>query len=181
MSQKAIFTFLRHCDPYKEFIAGNGLVKIDPILMRRNELINNSKVYFNYPMKTDLLKLPLSKASYQLTIPDSLLYRYALIDTAEDYEHDYSIIHQFSPLLPTEISDVFLMEHVVWANSCTVDVCVRMLLREYMEFKIIDGFIVCQNELAHKFGSDILGFGGFKKKKMEEALPGEKIKFGGEH
>ncbi len=178
LSQKAIFAYFQQCDPLKGFIVGKGMEKIDPVLVRREKLVENGKVYFDYPLSTEFLSY-LPKEKYRLTIPDSLSDKYTT-ETGQDYEHDYAIIHQFSPLMRTKTPEVFLMEHAVWNNTCGEESCYRTLVRKYIEFKIIDGVIVCQNELQLRDKADIIGFGGFKKKKMEEALPGEKIKrFGG--
>lgn len=175
LSQKVIFTYLDQCNPHRSRFVGNGLIKIDPILIRRDKLINNGKIHFNYPLSTELLKNPMLKSKQRLTIPDPLRNKYELIKPSEDYERNYSIIHQFSPLLSTNSSNIYLMEHAVWANGCSERQCLRMLLREYIAVKIIKDTIFCQNELTHKTSPDLIVFGGFNREKMEKALPGEKI------
>lgn len=180
LTQKAIFMYLNSPNVFFDQLTGKGLTKIDPLLCSRETLSMNGTVYFEQPMRSDLLKYPLPQKTYQLVIPDSLTGRFRYVDKKdEDYEHDYAIIHQFSPLLPTKEANIFLMEHHIWANSCDDRGCYRALDRCYLKFRVENQKIT---RLEGEFLTnviDFLGFGGFPRKKMEEALPGEKIiKFG---
>lgn len=175
MAQKAIFEYLRQPNYFLDDLTSKGPIKIDPLLCTRKVLATNGKVYFTDPMRSDLLKFPLPQKTFQLAIPDSLagLYIYTGDDT--DFEHDYSTIHQFSPLLPTQEPTVYLMESYTWASSCEEIGCVRFLSRGYVKFRIEDRNVkYLDDELLHH-QIDFIGFGSFSRKKMEEALPGEKI------
>jgi hypothetical protein len=154
-----------------------ALAKLDQILCVRDSLVVNGKVYFDAPMHSDELKKPLPDQSYRLTIPDSLANKYALTSDIDDYEHDYALIYQFSPLLPTHDPDIYFMEFYSWINICDdgdYDGCVRILWREYLRFRI-KGAKIALTE-SHGSMQEFIGFGGFQRKKMQEALPGEKIK-----
>lgn len=180
MAQKAIFMYLNSSNVFFGHLTGKGLTKIDPLLCSRETLIINGTVYFGQPMHSDLLKYPLPRKTYQLIIPDSLTGRFGYVDERdEDYEHDYAIIHQFSPLLPTKEANVFLMEHHIWANSCDDRGCYRALDRCYLKFRVENQKITRLESEFLTSMTDFIGFGSFSRKKMEEAKPGEKIvKFG---
>ena len=175
LSQKALFEYLKIPNPFYTDGAGNGPFKIDPELRVRDSLVIHGKVYFNDPMDSELLKKPLPNKSYRLKIPDSLANRYALTSDSLDYEHDYAMIYQFSPLLPTIDPEIYLMEIYMWFNYCQEEGCVRDLTRQYLRFKNKDRKIVFLDRVGLKNQNDFIGFGGFQRKKMEEALPGEKI------
>lgn len=176
LAQKAIFTYLEHPGGFLATLTGKGQIRLDPRLCGRETLTLNGKVYFDEPMHADILKYPLVKKNYRLVIPDSLAEKYKYTDDYdEDYEHDYAIIHQFSPLLPTTEPHIYLMEHHIWANSCDDQVCVRALLRDYLRFKIEKQKVTNLDGSGLKNQTDFIGFGGFSRKKMDEALPGEKI------
>lgn len=175
----ALFEHLKVPDTFRTEGAGKGPFKIDRELRIRDSLIVNGKVYFDDPMRSKLLKKPLPIPSYRLTIPDSLADRYTLTTDSQNYERDYALIYQFSPLLPTNDPDVYLMEEYAWYNYCQENDCVRILTRGYLRFKIKDRKIVLLHRVALENQSDFIGFGGFSRKKMDGALPGEKIiKFG---
>jgi hypothetical protein len=76
------------------------------------------------------------------------------------------------------------MEHYNWTNGCgkgdEADTsCIRILNREYLKFKIEGKKIILLEGLLLRNQLDFLGLGYFSRKKMEDALPGEKItKFG---
>ena len=179
LAQKAIFEYLKQPYNFFENLTGKGLTKLDPLLCGRETLSSNGKVYFDDPMHSDLLKYPLLKKNMWLVIPDSLAGKYRYTGNDVDYEHDYAIIHQFSPLLPTKEPNIYLMEHHIWENVCVDKGCARGLNREYLKFKIENQEItVLEGEILNN-KIDFIGFGSFPRKKMEEALPGEKItKFG---
>lgn len=175
----AIFVYLEEPDFFLNMLTGKGRIKLDPLLCRRENLIMNGKVYFDDPMRSDSLKYPLFKKTYRLVIPDSLTRKYEYTGFDKDYEHDYAIIHQFSPLLPTTEPNIYLMEHYIWANICKGNDCVRLLNRDYLKFKIEGRKVMSLDGVLLRNQIDFIGFGAFSKKKMEEALPGEKIaKFG---
>jgi hypothetical protein len=179
LAQKAIFGYLQQPNFFFDMLTGKGLSKIDPLLCLRETLSTNGKVYFGEPMHSDLLKYPLPKKTCQLVIPDSLNGKYRYTDDDKDYEHDYAIIYQFSLLLSTKEPNIFLMERHIWANTCEEDDCVRFLSRGYLKFKIEGQEIVRLDDVILYNQIDFIGFGGFWRKKMDEALPGEKIiKFG---
>lgn len=179
LTQKAIIEYLEQPDVFLGQLTGKGLTKLDPLLCSRETLRINGMVYFDEPMRSDLLKYPLPKKTYRLNIPDSLTGKFRYTDEDKDYEHDYSIIHQFSPLLPTKDPDIFLMEHYIWANSCGDVRCVRALNRDYLKFSVQNQKITILEGVTLTNVTDFIGFGAFSRKKMEEALPGEKItKFG---
>lgn len=175
LAQAAIFEYLKQPNIFLDLLTGKGLTKLDPLLCGRETLSMNGKVYFDEPMSSDLLKYPLPKKTYRLVIPDSLAGKYRYTDDDKDYEHDYAIIHQFSPLLPTIEPNIYLMEHHIWANMCEDDHCVRLLSRGYLKFKIENQNIIVLDGVSLASGIDFIGFGGFWRKKMDEALPGEKI------
>lgn len=135
----------------------------------------NGKIYFNDPMRSNQLNYPLPTQKYHLTIPESLAYKYTYTGEDKDYEHNYAIIHQFSPLLPTKEPNIYLIEYHIWASSCGEEVCVRALNREYLKFKVENEKVTFIEGVALYNQMDFIGFGGFSKKKMDEALPGEKI------
>ncbi|MDO8367735.1 MAG: hypothetical protein Q7T20_13120 [Saprospiraceae bacterium] len=181
LTQKAIFKYLAQPNIFLDDLTGKGLTKLDPLLCLRETLSMNGTVYFEQPMRSDLLKYPLPKKACRLVIPDSLADKYRYVDEENtDYEHDYAIIHQFSPLLPTKEPNIYLMEYHIWANSCS-DVglvspdCVRAVNRYYLRFRVENEKITVLDVLLLTNMIDFIGFGGFSRKKMEEALPGEKI------
>lgn len=183
LTQKAIFKYLAQPNIFLDDLTGKGLTKLDPVLCLRETLSMNGTTYFEQPMYSDLLKYPLPKKAYRLAIPDSLADKYRYVDEGdEDYEHDYAIIHQFSPLLPTKDSHIYLMEHHIWANSCydgngvVSAACVRCLTRFYLSFKVENGEVTVLGGITLMNMIDFIGFGGFPRKKMDEAPPGEKIK-----
>ena len=91
-AQRAIFEFLKQPNPFFDILTGKGLTKLDPLLCRREEIRVNGKVYFNDPMRSDLLKHPLPETRQRLIIPDSLKNTYRYTGKLKDYEHDYAII-----------------------------------------------------------------------------------------
>lgn len=175
LTHTAIFTYLERPDFFLDMLTGKGRIKIEPFLCRRERLSANGRVYFDDPMRSDILKYPLPNKTYQLVIPDSLSDKYEYTGSDKDFEHDYAIIHQFSPLLPTIEPNIYLMEHYIWANTCKGEDCVRFLNRDYLKFKIEGYKIICLDGVLLRNQIDFIGFGGFWRKKMEEALPGEKI------
>jgi len=181
LSQTAIFKYLAQPNIFLDDLTGKGLTKLDPVLCLRETLSMNGTTYFEQPMHSDLLKYPLPKKAYRLAIPDSLADKYRYVNEGDtDYEHDYAIIHQFSPLLPTKEPYIYLMEHHIWANTCD-DIglvrarCYRVMRRAYLRFKVENEKITVLEGLMLTNMIDFIGFGGFPRKKMEEALPGEKI------
>lgn len=176
LTQKALFHYLLIPDPYFTEWAGKGPFKIDQMLRTRDSLIVNGKLYFDTPMQSENLKRPLPARSYRLTIPDSLANQYALTSDTADYEHDYALIYQFSPLLPTKDSEIYFMEYHRWFNLCDGDGCVRMLLRGYLRFRVKGTDIALIDTYGNENDDRFWGFGGFQRIKMEEALPGERIK-----
>jgi hypothetical protein len=179
LSQKAIFEYLNQPNIFLDDLTGKGLIKIDPLLCIRETLCLNGKVYFDQAMRSDLLKYPVSQEMYQIFIPDSLAGKYAYTSSNLDYEHDYSIIHQFSPLLPTIEPGIYLMEYHIWGNSCGEKRCIRALTRGYLQFRIKNEKITILDGIILTNIIDFIGLGSFSRKQMDEALPGEKIiKFG---
>jgi hypothetical protein len=178
-AQKAIFEYLKTPDFYATTLIGKGKIKIEPLLCTRGRLLVNGKTYFEQPMRSSLLQYPLPEKKSRLVIPDSLLWKYTYTDDDKDYEHDYAIIYQFSPLFAAKEPGLFLMEHHVWANGCLDGYCVRFLSRGYLKFKIEAGKIsYVDGEMLYD-QVDFIGFGSFLEKRMEKALPGEKMtKFG---
>ncbi|MBV6443649.1 MAG: hypothetical protein EPGJADBJ_05432 [Saprospiraceae bacterium] len=175
LAEKAIFEYLNDNDSFGDILTGKGLSKIDPLLSKRETLTTNGIIYFKNPMHSNRLKSPLPRESFLLVIPDSLANRYRYVGNDQDYEHDYSIIHQFSPLLPTIAQDTFLMEHYLWANSCDDQGCIRGLKRSYLSFKIVGQKVQFLEDLSISDQNGFIGFGGFPRKQMEEAGPGDKI------
>lgn len=176
LNQKAIFQYLQQPNILLNSLTGKGPIMIDPLLCLRETLTMNGKVYFDDSMHTENLKAPLPKKSYRLIIPDSLsnVYRYPDVGD-QDYEHDYAIIHQFSPLLPTKEHNIYLMEWYFWGNNCDEKSCYRLLDRQYLSFKIENYKITILEGVLLSNVTDVVGFGSFARKKMDEALPGEKI------
>lgn len=182
LTQRALFLYLANSEPLCTGWTSKGLDKIDVSLRVRDTCRVYGNTYFEEPMRSDLLKLPLPTHAYQLSIPDSLAHQYELISDDQDYEHDFALIYQFSPLLPTHDPEIYLMEIYIWDNCCEGDGCVRILSRRYLRFKIQHREITELESIymPEKDGpNDFIGFGGFPRKMMDEALPGDKItKFG---
>jgi hypothetical protein len=175
LAEKAIFAYLNANDSFGDILTGKGLSKIDPILSKREMLSTNGVIYFKKPMHSERLKPFLPRKSFLLVIPDSLANRYRYVGNDQDYEHDYSIIHQFSPLLPTIEQDTFLMEHYLWANSCYDNGCIRGLQRSYLSFKVTRQKVQFLEDLTTSDQNGFIGFGSFPRKQLEEAKPGDKI------
>lgn len=175
LTQKAIFEYLKQPSFFRDSLIGKGLSMIDPLLSRRERLSTNGVLYFEEPMHSDLLKYPLSSQTYKLIIPDSLAGKYRYTGTDTDFEHDYSIVYQFSPLIPTLEPYIYLIEFHIWANMCDDEECVRALNREYLKFRIEESEVTFLEAVGLYNLTDFIGFGSFSKKKMEKALPGEKI------
>lgn len=178
MSTKAVFAYLEQPNPYLEMMEGKGQIKLDPDLRIRDSLFISGKLYFKDQMRSDLLLQPSSTKHYQLIIPDNFAVKYAYVEGIFDYEHDYALIHQFSPLLPTKEPDIYFMEHYFWSNSCSVldNRCIRMLIRQFIKFKIVNQEVECLGTVSLLNQLDFIGFGGFSRNKMIEALPGAQIK-----
>ena len=179
LAQKAVFEYFKHSHDVFSIYFGKGLEKIDPLLRTRDSIVANGKVYFSDPMQTDLLRHPLTSKRFVLVIPDSLIDRFTYTNKDSDYEHDYALIHQFSPLLPTIEPGIFLMQHYYWSNACHETGFLRMLNRSFVKFKIMNDDVTYLEIIPLNNKNDLIVFGSFSRKKMEEALPGEKIvKFG---
>ena len=179
LGQMAIFEYLKQPNIFLDMLTGKGLIQIDPLFSKREIFTVNGKIYFSDHMRSELLKIGLPNTSYSISIPDSLAGKYRLTGNDMDYEHDYGIIHQFSPLLPTIENDIYLMEHYVWANHCISTSCTRALSRRLLKFKTNGQIITFLTEIPLRNQIDFIGFGGFSRKKMDEALPNAKIiKFG---
>jgi hypothetical protein len=181
LTQRAIFIYLAQPTIVHNSYStlGKDRIEIDPLICLRETLVINGKVFFGTPMHSDSLIYPLPQVKYKLAIPDSLIkkYRYAAEDN--DYKFDYGIIHQFSPLLPTKEPNIYLMEHHYWSNMCEKETCIRSLKRHYLKFSIINNRINYLNQVETTNIVNYKTFGAFWRKKMEQALPGEKIaKFG---
>ncbi|MBV6439360.1 MAG: hypothetical protein EPGJADBJ_00999 [Saprospiraceae bacterium] len=174
-TQKAIFEFLRQPNSFFDLLVGKGLTKLDPALYGREEIRVNGKVYFDDPMRSDLLKYPLPKTRQRLVIPDSLKNMYRYTGELKDYEHDYAIILQFSPLLPTKEPGIYLMEHYTWGSACDETGCVRLLNRHFLKFKIENQKVKSLGGMSLKGQADFIGFGSFPRKQLEEAGPEDKI------
>lgn len=172
-AQKAIFEFLKQPNPFFDVLTGKGLTKLDPLLCRREELCTNGKVYFDFPMHSNLLKYPLPETKQRLVIPDSLKNTYLYTGELKDYEHDYATILQFSPLLPTKEPDIYLMEFCAWGNTCHETGCLRLLNRIFLKFKIENQKIIFLNDDNGE--GDMICFGSFPRKQLEEAGPGDRI------
>lgn len=170
---KAIFEFLKQPNPFLDVLTGKGLTKLDPILYRREELRTNGKVYFDFPMRSDLLKYPLPETKQRLVIPDSLKNTYRYTGELEDYEYDYAIILQFSPLLPAKEPNIYLMEFCTWGSACDEAGCIRLLNRYFLKFKIENQKVIFLD--GDNGQNDFIGFGSFPRKQLEEAGPGDKI------
>ncbi|MCB9306408.1 MAG: hypothetical protein H6565_07425 [Lewinellaceae bacterium] len=181
LSQKAVFEYLKQ-PPQPPLLKdieniGKGRDKIDPSLCVRPIIVTNGRTYFKDTMRSNLLIYPLPRNKYKLTIPDTLAHKYVYTDhNDQDYERDYGIIHQFSPLLPAKEKDIYLMEHYLWCNTCDTSVCVRWLNRDYLKFKVQDCAVhfIEHVHVSNRF--DFIGFGGFERQTMENAASGEKIK-----
>ena len=175
LAQRAIFEYLQRPNVFLAGLTNKGLPKIDPLLCTRGKLNVNGKEYFKKPMYVEAISYPLSRKTYRLTIPDSLAGQYRYTSDDIDYEHDYAVIHQFSPLLPAREPNIYLMEHYTWASNCDEEGCVRFLDRDCLKFKIEDQKITYLDGVRLYNQTDFIGFGSFSRKKMEEALEGEKI------
>ncbi len=175
LAQKAIFEYLQRPNVFLAGLTSKGLIKIDPLLCTRGKLNVNGKEYFKKPIYLDALKYPLPKKTYRLIIPDSLAGQYRYTSDDIDYEHDYAVIHQFSPLLPTREPNIYFMEHYIWASNCDEEMCVRLLNRHCLRFKIENQKITYLDGVVLYNQTDFIGFGPFSRKSMEEALEGEKI------
>ena len=173
LSKNAVFEFLKRKKFYYHQ-TGKGLPQIDPVLRRRDTLRINGKIYFDKPMNSHLLKYPFSNKSSQLSIPDSLSHIY-IFPSNSDHENSYAVIHQFSPLLPTNTPDIFLMEYYIWGNSCEEDDCIRWLAIKFLKFQVKDNKVTYLDAVLLYDTPVFFGIGNFSKTQMEMALPGEKI------
>lgn len=174
-SNKAIFLYLTTKNILLDDIVGKGRIKLDSNLIVRDSLVILGKRYYNEPMTSTFLKKLGKIKQLKLSIPDSLANIFIYAEKDSDYEHDYAIIHQFSPLLPTIEKDIYLMEHYIWMNFCDEKTCVRALDRYYISFKIKANQVSINEKFPYYNKPDFKGFGPFSRKKMDEALPGEKI------
>lgn len=170
---KAIFEFLKQPNVFFDVLTSKGLTKLDPLLCRRAELRIGEKVYFDFPMHSDLLMYPLPETTQRLVIPDSLKHKYDYTGKLKDYEHDYGMIIQFSPLLPTKEPGIYLMELCTWGSACHETGCLRLLNRFFLRFKIEGQKVIYQDEDNGE--GDMICFGSFPRKQLEEAKPGDKI------
>jgi hypothetical protein len=178
-AQKAVFEYLKRSTFFSTTLVGKGKIKIEPLLCTRGRLIVNGKAYFEQPMRSSLLQYPFPEKKSRLVIPDSLLWKYTYTDGDKDYENDYAIIHQFSSLINSKESNIFLIEHHVWANGCLDGYCVRFLSRGYLKFKIESDKITYIDTEVLYGQVDFIGLGSFLERRMENAQPGEKMtKFG---
>ena len=129
LCQRAIFQFLAQ-DRYLPIEIGKGLIKVDPLLYSRDTTIFMDKVCFDDALYAEQLQYPVSGRTAHLIIPDSLTDKFRYTGSEKDYGFDYSIIHQFSTLLPTKEPWIFFMEHYCWVNLCEEDgPCVRRVER----------------------------------------------------
>ncbi len=168
LSQRAIFQYLGQPTRFMNDLTGKGLPKIDPVLCVRNITTFRGGLCFAEPMHSDELKYPMSKKSYQLTIPDSLAKKFRYTGPEKDCGLDYAIIHQFSPLLPTIEPNVFLMEHYLYANMCEGNgSCIRAGTRDYLKVRIEKDEIIFLEGIVIDW-DDFCGFSGFSKRELED-------------
>lgn len=182
LSNQAVFEYFNHVT-YTfgdiTLFTGKGPVQIAPLLTLRDTLRLNGKAYFGAMAGSESIKLPVSKKSYPLIIPDSLAAKFRYLGDSMDYERDYAMIYLFSPLLPTDSANVFMMQYDVWSSYCSDGDCTRYLLRELVKFRLEHGKVCYVEEVSQPNGLvNLCTFGNFSQKEMENALPGEKIKKG---
>lgn len=176
LSTKAIIAYLEDPSTHQD-IFGKGKIQIDPILEVRKSLESNGVVYFNDPLRSSLLKTPVPDRKARFVIPDSLKQKYTYLEDRSDMEHDYTVIHHFSMLLPTNKPDTYLMEHIEWFNLCLDSTCGRMLKREFIQ-------VALKKEAAFDISivniyeqTDLIAFGFFNQEQMDQARQGEKLEF----
>lgn len=169
LTYKAIFQYLQQPSVYRDELLGKGLTKLDPLLCIRNTFSMNGKAYFEESMRSNELKYPLPEKSYQLIIPDSLTGKFRYTGSEKDYKHDYAKIHQFSPLLPTKESNVFLIQHYFWGNICIDTFCNRGVNRNYLKFRVENERIIFIGQVESSNPAyDFLGWGTFPKRELED-------------
>lgn len=158
LTQNAIFQYLEQAT-FINILSGKGLTKIDPLLRTRDTTIFMGKVVFDDPMRSDELKYPIPPKLYQLVIPDSFAKKFRYTGFEKDYGFDYAIIHQFSPLLPTLESNIFLIEHYLWANMCEEKDCIRGVQRKYLKCIIENHKVSFLEEINTSNENEYYGYG----------------------
>jgi hypothetical protein len=125
-------------------------------------------------MNSRLLKQPVPKKFCRFVIPDSLAHKYRYITTEKSYVHDLATIFQFSPLLPTAETNIFLMEWYIWSNSCDDpnaqnSMCYRMAFRGYAKFEVVRNKVIFRERIRSEDDAmDFISFRGFPQKNMAE-------------
>lgn len=181
LTQKAIFLWLNETNHNNlnyvlDVSVGEGVPKIDQALFVRTQIIAGIDT-IKGPMRSNLHIAPTTGKTYRLVIPDSLTHKYRYTDEHDtDYKHDYAIVHQFSPLLPTKERNIFFMEHYLWANGCEEGkVCIRFLARWLVKLKVEGKKITIIGNESPKNQGELWVFGYYEKYKLQEAKPGDKI------
>ena len=67
------------------------------------------------------------------------------------------------------------MEFYTWGNTCHETGCVRLLNRYFLKFKIENQKVISLDGVLAKGQTDIIAFGNFPRKQLDEAGPGDKI------
>ncbi len=176
LEQQITLAYLEDPSTHQD-VFGKGKIQIDPILEVRKSLESNGVVYFNDPLRSSLLKTPVPDRKARVVIPDSLKYKYTYLEDRSDMEHNYAVIHHFSMLLPTDIPDTYLMEHIEWLNLCVDSTCGRMLKREFIQVALKKGAAFDISIVNIYEQTDLIAFGFFNQEQLDKAKPGKKLEF----
>lgn len=171
---KAIIYCLENYDQILPVEHGPHKIKVDPIVRDRPVTMANGKQYFTNPMNSILLKQGVKSRPFKISPSDKRFDAYLLAVDTTDFEFDYALSFQFTPLYPAVEKDVYLLGVYAWINSCSVSICSRCLLRNYLKFQVIDKNIQFIEFMNIEEGEDMLCFGAFSKSRMMKSKPGEK-------
>jgi hypothetical protein len=153
---------------------GPHRIKVDPVVRDRPITMANGKQYFTNPMYSCKI-IPGGKYKpFKISPADKRFAAYQLAVDTTDFEFDYALAFQFTPLYPAIEKDRYWLGIYAWVNSCADNSCMRCLFRNYLEFQIKDDEVQFVAFESIEEGEDMICFGGFSKKRMMKSKPGEK-------
>ncbi len=171
---KAILYCLENYDQILPTEHGPHKIKVDPVIRDRPVTMANGKQYFTNPMYSCEIIPGVKSKPFKINPADKRFAAYQLAIDTTDFEFDYAMSFQFTPLYSTVEKDVYLLGVYAWTNACTDNSCMRCLLRDYLVFQIKDNEIHFIKLTNIEEGEDMICFGGFSKKRMMKSKPGEK-------
>jgi hypothetical protein len=175
LTQVAIFQYLSlpTSKTYQKF--SKGSVKLDPLLCIRDTISYKDTLYFDKQVDLDILKQPVPNKFARLIIPDSLALKFRYTEKNCNWAQEYASVYQFSSLLPTTKSNIFLIQYYIWSNTCsdysdTVDtLCCRTAIRGYLKFIVKWKRITFLEPLASSDeASDFIGLRCFSRRRLLE-------------